>query len=238
MSGTVKLNPVPAVTRRHFVADALREAILSGLLRPGTPLVETQLARQFRVSRGPLREAMHALVEEGLLVTRPYAATHVAVVDENTLLEAYTLRRTLEVMAMQLAWPRRDQAFRAELQSRHAELKMAAARSDRGIEVRAELRLHSVPFEFSGHGLLLEHWRQLAHRIQLGFLTHRAAPTQCAALHSAHERYVGLALGDDLAKMVAEIELHIDLGIESIRTFWSSRRDADDCSNVNAPAGG
>mgnify|MGYP003299486080 CR=1 FL=1 len=50
----------------------------SGYGAPGAPLTETALSTRFDVSRGPLREAMRQLIEEGLLVTVPYTGTHVA----------------------------------------------------------------------------------------------------------------------------------------------------------------
>ncbi|MDF3041085.1 MAG: GntR family transcriptional regulator, partial [Thermomicrobiales bacterium] len=51
---------------------ALREAIISGQLKPGQPLIQSRLAAQFGVSRGPLREALNRLEEEGFVKTIPY----------------------------------------------------------------------------------------------------------------------------------------------------------------------
>ncbi|WP_216076103.1 GntR family transcriptional regulator, partial [Acinetobacter baumannii] len=73
----VKVARVPKSTFRAHIVEGLREAILSGDIAPGTPLVETSLAEQFGVSRGPLREAIRQLIDEGLLVTVPYTGTNV-----------------------------------------------------------------------------------------------------------------------------------------------------------------
>ena len=54
MSSLPKLAPVPNLTRRDHVAEALRRAILSGLIAPGTQLVESRLASELAVSRGPV----------------------------------------------------------------------------------------------------------------------------------------------------------------------------------------
>ena len=54
-------------TFRQHIAERLRSAILGGEIAPGATLVETTLAAQFNVSRGPLREALRELIEEGLL---------------------------------------------------------------------------------------------------------------------------------------------------------------------------
>jgi hypothetical protein len=50
---------------------ALREAIFSGALVPGTPLSETEVSDMFQVSRQPVREAFIKLVESGVLQVLP-----------------------------------------------------------------------------------------------------------------------------------------------------------------------
>src|SRR4051794_20152871 len=52
---------------RNVVADALRRALLEGRFRPGEDLSDAAIAAEFQVSRGPVREAMLILAEEGLL---------------------------------------------------------------------------------------------------------------------------------------------------------------------------
>jgi DNA-binding GntR family transcriptional regulator len=44
------------------IADQMRDAILKGEIAPGAAIVETSLAQQFGVSRGPLREAIRQLI--------------------------------------------------------------------------------------------------------------------------------------------------------------------------------
>jgi DNA-binding GntR family transcriptional regulator len=51
-----------------IIADKLRQAIGHGELKPGAQLGEAELARKFGVSRGPVREAMSRLTQEGLLL--------------------------------------------------------------------------------------------------------------------------------------------------------------------------
>ena len=50
------------------VTDDIRAAILSRKLEPGRKLAEDELALQFGVSRGPIREALARLEREGLVV--------------------------------------------------------------------------------------------------------------------------------------------------------------------------
>ena len=59
--------PSLAVTAKRL----LQEAIWSGQLALGAHLVETTLADQFQISRGPLREALRSLASEGLVEFHP-----------------------------------------------------------------------------------------------------------------------------------------------------------------------
>jgi DNA-binding GntR family transcriptional regulator len=207
------IQPLPAITRRTQVVDALREAILSGALRPGTKITELDLAARFRVSRGPIREGIRQLIDEGLLESRPYSGTQVSVMDETAITEAYGLRRVLEKYAFSLVWPRRDAEFKSEFALRYQELIAAPRSGNITAEMAAELAFHSVPYDFSGNDLLRATWRQLSRRMQLGFVLDRSLPG-CRDVVAMHAKYFELALGEDLDEMHAEVDRHIDLGLE------------------------
>src|SRR5260221_13964771 len=61
------LEPLQLQSTPALIADRLRSQILEGRFPPHTQLGEVGLARQLRVSRGPIREAMQRLIQEGLL---------------------------------------------------------------------------------------------------------------------------------------------------------------------------
>ena len=102
------LDPVPKSTLRARIAERLRGAILAGDIPPGAPLVETALSERFDVSRGPLREALRQLIEEGLVVTVPYTGTHVAALSVDDVHEIYSLRTAIEIFAIEQLWERRE----------------------------------------------------------------------------------------------------------------------------------
>ena len=85
------------------VAAQLREQIVGGELHPGDKLRETDLAEQFGVSRGPIREALRELAREGLVVDLPRRGTLVSAATLGDLLELYDIRQALEVFAVELA---------------------------------------------------------------------------------------------------------------------------------------
>ncbi len=210
------IQPLAAVTRRSLVVDALREAILSGELPPGTKITEMDLVARFQVSRGPIREGIRELINEGLLFSQPYTGTYVTTMDEKTIAEAYGLRRVLEKYAFTLVWPRRDTEFKRTLMRRYESLLLAAERGAAAEEMTAEIAFHSVPYEFAGDTLLMHTWRHVTRRMQLCFILHRAAPDSPNSV-GMHERFLELALGEDLELMLKEIDVHMDLGLAQMR---------------------
>ncbi len=88
------------------VYEEIRNAIISGDLAPGTPLVEAGLAKQFGISRSPIREALVRLSYEGLLERQGRAMT-VRVLRAEDVLELYEVRIPLERAAARAAAERR-----------------------------------------------------------------------------------------------------------------------------------
>lgn len=213
------LSGLPKATFRQHIAERLRRAILSGELPPGTPLVETTLAERFDTSRAPLREALRQLVEEGLLVTVAYTGTRVTGLSVDDLREIQSMRTTLECFAFEQAWPRRDAAFRAELARRHAALTQAIDAGDDAASIEAELALHGLVYEASGHRLLQQLWRGLRGRLQLYWAAHHRAHGARGPRRDSHDRYVSLARGDDLDAMRAEIRHHMQRGAAVTERF-------------------
>lgn len=98
--------PVALLTRsnlRDAARDAVRSMIFSGQLPVGQPVRQDELAAQLGISRTPLREALQALVAEGLMHIDPRGAAVVTKPSPAELLETYELREVLETVAGRLA---------------------------------------------------------------------------------------------------------------------------------------
>ncbi|HEY4068760.1 MAG TPA: GntR family transcriptional regulator [Burkholderiaceae bacterium] len=218
------ISKLPRATFREHIAERLRAAILSGELAPGSALVETKLAGRFSVSRAPLREALRQLADEGLITTVPYTGTHVIELTVEDVREIHSLRTTLERFAFEQAWPRRDEAFRKELRRRNAALSKAIDRGDDLASIAAELELHSLVYETSGHRLLQASWTGLRGRLQLYWAAHHRAHRKRGPRRDAHDSYVAAALGDDLVAMKAEVDEHMLRGARQTEKFLGAPR--------------
>src|ERR1700693_4514536 len=90
------------------VVTELRQAILSGRLKPGERLVEGRLADELGVSRNPVREAIRALASEGLIEVTARRGAAVATMTEQEARETIELRALLEGQNGRLAARRHD----------------------------------------------------------------------------------------------------------------------------------
>lgn len=79
------------------VFEAMRQAIIQLQLRPGDPLSEAEMARQFGVSRQPVREAFIKLAEVGLVEIRPQRGTSVVMISRREVENARFIREAIEV---------------------------------------------------------------------------------------------------------------------------------------------
>jgi DNA-binding GntR family transcriptional regulator len=124
--------PLDNRTLWEQVRDRLREDVLAGRLAPGTELSEVALAREFGISRGPLREALGRLASEGLVTITPRRGAVVTQLSRQEFIDAYQVREALETLAVRLAVPLMSDAERAHLH----ELCELMARAARDNQVR------------------------------------------------------------------------------------------------------
>jgi len=87
----------------HIVLEQLSNLIIHGSLTPGTRIVETDLAQQLGVSRGPVREALQALARDGFIDLRPRQGTFVHQPTEKEVRDFFDVRTALEVRSVELA---------------------------------------------------------------------------------------------------------------------------------------
>jgi DNA-binding GntR family transcriptional regulator len=93
-------------TGAELVHHQLREAILHGRLEAGAIMSQVQLAREFGVSRTPLREALRMLQREGLVEGEANRRVRVAPFSLADLEELYALRIVNEALGIRLSVPR------------------------------------------------------------------------------------------------------------------------------------
>jgi DNA-binding GntR family transcriptional regulator len=103
MDNAVALTVQPPLSRTQHVLATIKHAILTGQLAPGAPLVETELATRFGVSKTPVREALKTLAGTGLVEMSQYKGAAVRTVDVAMARAVYDVRLLLEPEAVRRA---------------------------------------------------------------------------------------------------------------------------------------
>lgn len=147
------------------VTDALREAILTGVLRPQQWLREDQLARALAVSRTPVRDALRRLSDEGLTQHAANRGTVVAPMSLDEILSVYAVRANLEGLAARLAAGLRPAGLLPELLAIHRE--MSQARQAGATDLSAiNLRFHRAIREATQNSYLERFLNQIENAVR------------------------------------------------------------------------
>ncbi len=187
----------------------LRKAILSGPIRPGTVLVQEQLAEQLGISRTPVRDALDRLASEGLVIRSPGGRIHVAPFSIEELQDKYMVRRALEVLALRLAAPNLAGAPLARLKALVDSMRQDIADGNAQLVAQGGTAFHDTIFAACGNTYL----RQLLTSLNESIRRYRHAaidiPGRAAeTLREHHRIYECLAAGDIAAAQDA-MEEHI-----------------------------
>jgi DNA-binding GntR family transcriptional regulator len=160
-------------SKKDLVKQALREAILSGELAPGTRLIIDDLASQLGVSPIPVREALQQLQADGYVEIQPFLGTRVTPIEAESVVEVFSLLETIEIVSSRYACLHLSE-------EEHQSLKQMVANMDELVRTRdAEAwsqenrRFHQVICDHAGTRLIasvltkvLDHWDRL-HRVFL-----------------------------------------------------------------------
>ena len=179
------LIPVSPRVLREQVRDALRDAILSASLQPGTRIGEVETAMALGVSRTPVREAIRELVQEGLLAFVPHRGAVVVTVSDDEINAAYRVKSVLEEEAMSRAAVRLTPSDVAELRQLIDEMAGWAAQGAFVEANNAEWKFHATIADVAELGLLRRTWTSVD---DLGRLT----TIQLKAQHGSFPRYLAL----------------------------------------------
>jgi DNA-binding GntR family transcriptional regulator len=158
MTGLPHLKPVSI---RQTVGEAVRRALLEGRFRPGEALSEVSLAAEMNVSRGPVREALLVLAQEGLVSHSQNYGFSVLNFNEQDRLEIQQVRLPLEILALDLARDRITEIDVRQLTDMKDRI-VNAYRENNVIEcTQSDLHFHSLIWDRSGNSRLVASLRNL-----------------------------------------------------------------------------
>ena len=210
-------------TRDGFVADRLREAILSGVLKPGQRLDQNEIAEALNVSRSPVREALRTLAAEGLVQILPHRGAIVAELSPEELEEIYAIRAVLEGMAARLAVPNMDLARLEELETILHELN---ATDDLDLWLELNRRFHHTIYQAAGRPRLLSLIENLRNTSAPYIRQYIDSSEHMEEAKESHQRIFEACARGDAAAARRETEKHLKAVCQGMLVFVRAGAEA------------
>jgi GntR family transcriptional regulator, rspAB operon transcriptional repressor len=196
---------------RVQIVERIREDIMSGRLAGGERLSEMALGRRFGVSRGPVREALVQLAQEGLVDSKPNCGVHVSMpVPISIRALIIPIRRTIETFALRLIFDElNDDDFR-RWDAILKRMAKACQEMDTVAAVEQDIAFHRLLLERAGQPDLLAIWSTIVARVRGHFReVHLARRDQPIDVHADHLELVKALRSGDRETAVQALEAHI-----------------------------
>lgn len=205
----LKTAAAPPATATQRVYDGIYQAIVEHRLGPGARLREEELAASFAVSRTVVRQALHRLAQDqvvvlehnrGAQVPQPLPADAAPVFDARRVVEGEIARRLAG---------RLDAAQRAELRALVLAEGEADARGDAAAAIRLSGEFHRALARLAGNPVFVRLIDELLPTTSLLLALYRQ-PGQPACVAHRHEELIAALEGERPARAAAEMRRHLD----------------------------
>ncbi|GLZ81946.1 GntR family transcriptional regulator [Actinorhabdospora filicis] len=204
-----------------LIAARIREAITAGDLPPGSPLGEAELAEQLGVSRGPLREGMQRLVQEGLLTSVRRRGLGVPCLSADEVTDVYVMRAAVERAACLRLLALDAAGLTAVARSLEGEVRRmtrASRKGDADHLGEADINFHRDLVDAAGSSRLSRAIRTLLIESRLSVFSMQDHFTVPADLPADHEAIVAALRERDRERLLGLVQSHMDEAVR--RLTW------------------
>ncbi|MGL6200355.1 MAG: GntR family transcriptional regulator [Lachnospiraceae bacterium] len=209
---------------RDVVFNTLRQAILRGKLKPGERLMEIQLANKLGVSRTPVREALHKLEQEGLVLTTPRKGAEVADISAKSLQDVLEVRQALEALAIQLACDKMTEEQIRELEQAAQNFRDILDSDDVTQIAEADVAFHDVIIIATDNQKLIQllnNLREQMYRFRVEHLKNKAYHPQLLEEHKEMIEYIKERRKDEATKIIRQ---HVNNQVNAVMGMINTKK--------------
>lgn len=217
-------------TLREKVASILRQRILDGTIQTGERIKELDVSREFEISRGPVREALRQLEQEGLVHYEPNRGCTVVTLSYEMVREMYLIRSTLETLAVRIFGGKFSEEALQLMQICVDEMERATEKRELSAIVSSDEKFHELIVKEAGKELLLKTWKSFEGGNAAVYYTmnrdnNELRPVGYIARN--HRKLLETCRSGDCEKICEEIERHYMVVPENMQSRESSAEKAD-----------
>ncbi len=195
-------------TLRQEVADEIRRKILKGEFKAGERIKEHEMAQLLGVSRGPVREALRQLEQEGLVRYERNVGCSVAPINEKDIYEIGLLRAALEILAVKLCKGKMEP--QALQRMRDSVEQMRQAGSDLYHQAQLDNSFHSCIVEQAGFHKLERIWKSMdTSNVAVFAAVEKQDILRCV---QRHRELLAAYETQDEEKIIQALQKHYDVG--------------------------
>ena len=214
--GVPSLEPIVSETTVSVIARRLRDAISEGVYPPGARLTEQEIARQLEVSRGPLREAIQRLVQEGIVTNIPNRGSFVKILDEESVSALFVARLACESTAIRVMMADPNPKHIERLTSLAGELSEALKGADWPAAGEIDLAFHEALVQSADNPHLDRMFQTLkVEALVVHRLMENAYP-DVGHLADENFRVLEAIKSGDLQRALDEIQVHMAEGVRRL----------------------
>ncbi|MDF2840971.1 MAG: transcriptional regulator, GntR family [Clostridia bacterium] len=200
---------------REIVFETIRNAIISGDLKPGERVMEVQMAESLGVSRTPVREAIRKLELEGLIIMLPRKGAYVADLSVKDLTEVMEIRASLEGLAAGLASIRINADEIEELEIYALEFHKSID-EDIDVLIHKDFEFHDAIFKASRNERLIQLNNNLIEQVQRFREIYHKKVNKSKETSREHYAIVEAISNGDVDKAEKLARIHIENAEKSI----------------------
>ena len=212
------------VSKGEMIASEIRLRIVDGTITPDTLLTENQIAKEFNVSRSPVRDAFK-LLKQDQLINLERMGVDVLPFNDNEKKELYDLRIMLESFAFNKIKASNHKQIVKEMRKQLEMMKVAVKFEDAEAFTVHDMKFHEVTILASKHQYLKTFWNNLRPVMEaLILLSMRERmnkkPEDFERIHHNHEVFIDAIADKDATKLRNAFHLNFDDVGEDIDSFW------------------
>ena len=196
----------------QLIADQLREQIVQGMFRPGEQINESVLAGQLHTSRGPVREALQRLSQEGILVSHRNRGVFVLELSDDDIREIYAVRLAMESNAADAlldAGPEQVKDTSQVLKTIISDMAKQVAVSDWQAIARLDMQFHTSFVAGAGNTRLIQIYETLAAESRMCILNLAVAYPRIDVLVQEHQNLLDLLEAGNRKELHKAIKQHM-----------------------------
>lgn len=212
----------------QLIADQLREQIVQGTFRPGDQINESVLASQLHTSRGPVREALQRLSQEGILVSHRNRGVFVLELSDDDVREIYTVRQAMELTAANALLDAGQEQIKDTCQALKAvisDMAKQVAVSDWQAIARLDMQFHTTFVAGAGNTRLIRIYETLAAESRMCILNLAVSYPRIDALVQEHQNLLDLLEAGDREELHKAIEQHMQTAVNDLTAPRNGKAD-------------